>query len=92
MTPTMTRIDKFGLKGTKSTKHKPDYCYYCGGADISGIEIIGTLDEILIWQCDNCEEYMLRFDKKTTAKYLNKAPSIDITEDDWDKAWQGKPN
>tara|TARA_R100000687_G_C6306804_1_gene98542 strand:- start:141 stop:416 length:276 start_codon:yes stop_codon:yes gene_type:complete len=86
------RLEKFELKGTKSTKSKPEHCYYCGGLEVSGIEIIGALEDILIWQCDSCEEYMLRFNKMITEQYLNQAPAIDITEDDWDKVWQGKPN
>jgi len=88
----MSRLRKFELRGNKSTDTVPDHCYYCGGLSIVGIEIIGALEEILIWQCDDCHEYMLRFDEKTTEKYLNRAPTIDITEDEWDNIWQGQPN
>ncbi len=86
------RIDGFNIQGTKRTDKCPEECYYCGSKDIIGIEIIGTIQEPLIWECTHCNEHMLRFTRAKTERLLNAAPQIEITEEDWEKAWQEGPN
>lgn len=86
------RIDAFSIQGTKESKEEPSYCYYCGSKYIVGIEVIGTIDEPLIWECQSCNENMLRFSKAKTEKLLNDAPQVEITEKDWEEAWLNGPN
>lgn len=86
------RIKGFSIKGTKSSLETPNNCYYCGSDDIVGVEILGALDEPLIWECGHCGEHMLKYDREKTKKLLDKAPELDITKEEWELAWQGKPN
>ena len=86
------RINGFNIKGTKQSLEQPDYCYYCGDDIIIGVEIIGALEEPLIWECSNCGEHMLKFSEKRTEQLLQKAPELDLTIEEWNLIWQGKPN
>ena len=89
---TKKRIDGFNIQGTKRAEKCPDECYYCGSKDIIGIEIIGAFDEPLIWECTHCNEHMLRFTRAKTERLLQSAPEIDITEEEWERAWLEGPN
>lgn len=86
------RIEYFGIKGNKVSFKSPDYCYHCGSEKIAGVEVIGAYDGVLLWECVSCGENMLRFSEKETEKLLENAPSIEIEDHEWEKAWQGLPN
>ena len=86
------RIKGFNIKGTKQSLECPKYCYYCGNDHIIGIEIIGAIEEALIWECSLCNSHMLKFSEEKTERLLQKAPELDITMEEWEKTWQGKPN
>ena len=86
------RIDGFNILGTKKSLKCPEYCHYCGNDKIIGIEILGAIDEPLIWECSHCGNHMLKFTKEKTEKLLQKAPEIDTTMEEWNSIWQGKPN
>ena len=86
------RIKSFNIKGTKQSLDCPEYCYYCGSDNIVGIEIIGAIEEPLIWECSSCKSHMLKFSESKTENLLKEAPELDITMEEWEVAWQGKPN
>ncbi len=89
----MGAYDNLSIKGTKHWKEKPDKCPYCGSPEIEGVEILGALeDDPLLWECQFCKEYLLRFTKRTTKKYLDRAQSLAIDPKDWDEVWAGLPN
>jgi hypothetical protein len=35
---------------------------------------------------------MLKFTREKTKRLLDKAPELDITQEEWELAWQEKPN
>ena len=64
-------------------KDKPDSCPHCESDYIIGVEVMGGYDGILLWECDDCDEKMLRFTKKTTEKYLQLAKGLWTNPEDW---------
>ena len=92
--PPIIDMERSELKfnGTKIYKEEPAYCSLCGCSDIIGIELLGTNDGILFWQCELCDSRMLKYSLKRTKEWLHNAPRIDIEERDWHKAWAGLPN
>ena len=49
---------------------KPPICPTCLSIDVDEVEIIGAHDKALFWECLNCSEFFLRYDKEETKKYL----------------------
>lgn len=86
------RIKGFKIQGDKTSQDVPDHCYYCGSDYVVGIEIIGSIQEPLIWECGHCGEHMLKFTREKTKRLLDKAPELDITQEEWELAWQQIPN
>ena len=62
---------------------KPPICPTCLSIDVDEVEIIGAHDKALFWECLNCSEFFLRYDKEETKKYLDKANDlfIDVNDD-----------
>ena len=64
-------------------KKKPDECPCCSSDNVKGLEVIGTYDGNLFWECYECESVFLRFNAKTTLKYLEKAIGLWTNPEDW---------
>jgi len=67
----------------KAQKEKPNKCINCGSRKIIGVEIMGGYDGILFWECDVCENTILRFSEKTTEQYLQLAKGYWTNPLDW---------
>jgi len=86
------RIEGFNIQGSKISRDTPTECYYCGSDDIVGVEIIGLLNEPIIWECRHCNEHMLKYSRAKTERLLQSAPTVDITKEQWEEAWANGPN
>ena len=62
---------------------RPDACPHCQSNEIIGIEIMGAKEGILLWECEECEEMMLRFTKEITEGYLQLAKGFWTNPEDW---------
>tara|TARA_R110002020_G_scaffold67823_7_gene177990 strand:- start:838 stop:1134 length:297 start_codon:yes stop_codon:yes gene_type:complete len=73
-------FDNLRIQGTKRWRNDPpSTCPYCSREDtIFGVEVIAAYDGTLYWECDHCEEKMLRFTKQTTVKHLAKTDGLFI--------------
>ena len=69
--------------GDSISKSKPNKCKRCGGLVILGVEIMGAYDGILFWECDICENTILRFKRDLTEKYLQLAKGLWTNPSDW---------
>ena len=76
-------VTKIGILGTKPFKDKPDQCPCCESEKIMCIEVIGARVGALIWQCMECCERYLRFDKKETNKLLEDVKDSYTVPEDW---------
>ena len=65
------------------SKEQPECCTECGCDDITGVEVMGSIDGIIFWECDKCEEMMLRFPAKKTEEFLQLAKGLWTNPSDW---------
>tara|TARA_Y100000593_G_scaffold78342_1_gene145482 strand:- start:106 stop:453 length:348 start_codon:yes stop_codon:yes gene_type:complete len=65
------------------SKTRPKYCTKCRCEDIVGVEVMGSYDGILLWECESCEHTVLRFKKELTEKYLQLAKGLWTNPSDW---------
>ena len=84
----------FHVRGTKTYETLPSSCPYCGGSDVSPVEILGAYDGPVMWECFTCEEFLLRFSKEKTKRYLEKTRDlfIDFDEEALSNIWRERPN
>ena len=64
-------------------KSRPKKCNRCKSSKILGVEIMGAYDGILFWECDICENTILRFKEELTEKYLQLAKGLWTNPSDW---------
>ena len=62
---------------------KPEVCPHCQSDKISGIEVMGAQNDILLWECTKCLCLYLRYDKLHTEKELEIASVFWTNPKDW---------
>ena len=68
---------------SKTFVDKPEVCPHCQSGKISGIEVMGAQDDILLWECTKCLCIYLRYDKSFTEKELEVASIFWTNSKDW---------
>ena len=63
----------------------PDVCPHCHSDEMRGIEIMGAKMGVLLWECGDCLDVYLKFDKKKTEKELQEASGYWTNTKDWGK-------
>ncbi len=76
-------IEELEIDTSLIYKKKPDECPCCSSDNIKGLEVMATYDGNLFWECYECEALFLRFNEKTTLKYLKKAVGLWTNPEDW---------
>ena len=66
-------VERIGVESTKQYKTKPEECPSCGKKAIAGLEIIGTHDSSILWQCVKCGDRFLKLGR--TKPNLPPAPA-----------------
>jgi len=64
-------------------KNKPSKCPLCASNSINGVEVMGTYEGTLFWECNDCDCAILRFEEKTTEDYLQLAKGLWTNPSDW---------
>lgn len=76
-------IEELEIDTSLIYKNKPSKCPSCSSSNIKGIEVMATYDGNLFWECYKCDSIFLRFNKKTTTDYLQKAEGLWTNPEDW---------
>ena len=76
-------VERIGIESDKLYKKRPKLCPSCSKKSIAGLEIIGTYDSSLIWQCLNCGDRFLKLSRTETLKLLEDATSAWTNPNDW---------
>tara|TARA_R110002049_G_scaffold163102_4_gene328907 strand:- start:2096 stop:2413 length:318 start_codon:yes stop_codon:yes gene_type:complete len=76
-------VERIGIENNKAYKTKPKKCPSCNKKSMAGLEIIGTYDKDLLWQCLKCGDRFLRLSKIKTLKLLEDATSAWTNPNDW---------
>ena len=76
-------VERIGIESNKQYKTKPKKCPSCDKKAIAGLEIIGTYDSSLLWQCIKCGDRFLKLDRTETLELLEAATSAWTNPNDW---------
>tara|TARA_R100001082_G_scaffold20395_2_gene9917 strand:- start:114 stop:443 length:330 start_codon:yes stop_codon:yes gene_type:complete len=63
----------------------PDVCPHCHSDEMHGIEIMGAKKGVLLWECCDCLDVYLKYDKNKTEKELQSASGYWTNIKDWGK-------
>ena len=74
-----------GLKAEKNLvlKNQPKKCHKCNSDKIKGVEVMGSYEGALFWECDECDCIILRFEEYKTEEYLQLAKGFWTNPSDW---------
>ena len=78
-----TLIDSISVDSNFIFIKQPEKCPHCRSKSIVGIEVMGAYIGRLLWECDNCDSFFLRFTKQATEKYLQSAVGLWTNPEDW---------
>ena len=70
----------------------PDVCPHCHSVEMRGIEIMGAETGVLLWECNDCLDVYLKYDKKRTEKELQGASKYWTNPADWGPCPKSKYN
>ena len=70
----------------------PDVCPHCHSNEMSGIEIMGAQKGALLWECNDCLDVYLKYDKDKTEKELQEASHYWTNPGDWGPCPKSKFN
>jgi hypothetical protein len=76
-------VDELNCDKDVISKTRPKNCPDCSSKEIIGVEVMGSYDGILLWECDICEKTVLRFKEELTEKYLQLAKGLWTNPLDW---------
>ena len=65
------------------SKEKPKKCPSCKSKKIQGVEVMGTYEGTLFWECEDCDAAVLRFEENKTEEYLQLAKGLWTNPSDW---------
>ena len=61
----------------------PEVCPQCHSDEMHGIEIMGAKNGVLLWECKECLDVYLKYDKDRTEKELQGASEYWTNPTDW---------
>ena len=61
----------------------PKVCPHCHSDEMHGIVIMGAKSGVLLWECKDCLDVFLRYDKDKTEKELQDASVYWTNTQDW---------
>jgi len=76
-------VERIGIQSNQEYKTKPKKCPSCHKKAIAGLEIIGTYDSSLLWQCIKCGDRFLKLGRTETLELLESATSAWTNPNDW---------
>ena len=76
-------VDNLEVDKSVILKKRPSHCPNCHAKKVSGIEVMGGYDGILLWECDICESLFLRFKEERTEEFLQSAKGVWTNPRDW---------
>ena len=76
-------VDSLEAEKNVVFKDRPHKCPECSSEEIKGVEVMGTYEGNLFWECDDCDKAFLRFEENKTEEYLQLAKGLWTNPSDW---------
>ena len=76
-------IDSIGVENEECFKDKPKSCLHCKSRHMEAIEVLGAIDEPILWACLKCDALFLKFSRSKTEVLLANAMGLWTNPQDW---------
>ena len=76
-------IEQIGVENNESFADKPKKCLHCKSTSIKAIEVLGAIDEPILWGCLKCDTLYLKFSRSKTEVLLANAMGLWTNPNDW---------
>jgi hypothetical protein len=76
-------VESIGVDGEESFDKKPKLCTHCKSSNIEAIEVLGAIDEPILWGCLKCDALFLKFTRSKTEVLLANAMGLWTSPLDW---------
>jgi len=76
-------IDSIGVENEECFKDKPESCLHCKSRHMEAIEVLGAIDEPILWACLKCDALFLKFSRSKTEVLLANAKGLWTSPLDW---------
>ena len=76
-------VEKIGVDNNESFEKKPKKCFHCKSSHIQAIEVLGAIDEPILWGCLKCDTLYLKFSRSKTEVLLANAIGLWTNSKDW---------
>ena len=76
-------IESIGVENDKHFDKKPDRCLHCKSRNMEAIEVLGAINEPILWACLKCDALFLKFSRSETEVLLAKAKGLWTSPLDW---------
>lgn len=76
-------VESIGVENNESFEKRPKTCDYCKSAHMKAIEVLGAIDEPILWGCLKCDALFLKFSRSKTEVLLANAMGLWTNPQDW---------
>jgi len=76
-------VESIGVENEESFSDKPGRCLHCKSRDLEAIEVLGAIDEPILWACLKCDALFLKFSRSKTEVLLANAKGLWTSPLDW---------
>ena len=76
-------IESIGVDNEETFSKKPKKCLHCKSPHIHAIEVLGAIEEPILWGCLKCDALYLKFSRSKTEVLLANAMGLWTNPEDW---------
>ena len=76
-------VESIGVNNDKYFKDKPKKCLHCKSRKLEAIEVLGAIEEPILWACLKCDALFLKFSRSETEVLLASAKGLWTSPLEW---------
>ena len=76
-------VESIGVNNDKYFKDKPKKCLHCKSRKLEAIEVVGAIEEPILWACLKCDALFLKFSRSETEVLLASAKGLWTSPLEW---------
>jgi hypothetical protein len=76
-------VESIGVENDESFSKRPEQCFYCQSHKMESIEVLGAINEPILWACLKCDALFLKFSRSETEVLLANAKGLWTSPLDW---------
>ena len=76
-------IDSICVENEEHFEEIPKRCLHCKSRDMEAVEVLGAINEPILWACLKCDALFLKFSRSETEVLLANAKGLWTSPLDW---------